>query len=82
MLLTEARRLRQRNPRYLRTGSRPPSEYSISDLADYFVLPEWPMREGPLGRTFQLVTKKRPELFPEQCLECAKKALQDVKCTE
>jgi hypothetical protein len=33
------------------------------------------MRESPLGRTVQLVAKKRPELFPEQCLEYAKQAL-------
>ena len=50
----------------------------MRNLAEYFALPDWPMKNSPLGRAVQETAEKRPEFTPEQCLEYAKQALYEA----
>ena len=50
----------------------------MRNLAEYFALPDWPMKNSPLGRAVQETAEKRPEFTPEQCLAYAKQALYEA----
>ena len=48
------------------------------NLDRYFELPDWPMKNSPLGRAVQATAEKRPKFTAQQCLEYARQALYEA----